>query len=173
MTNDYDPLIKTSATRYLDDTDWRLVKAQLFQESRLSPTAVSKAGAQGLSQFMPGTWRDMMHKMRMPANARPFDPEYAIPALCFYMAELHGQWTAKREPADRYALALASYNAGIGNIIKAQKLAQKKYGTDEANAYHCIISMLHLVTGYGNSRETRDYVEKIFHHFTAQIIKGI
>jgi len=33
-----------------------LLAAQLEQESGWNPSAVSPAGAQGLSQFMPGTW---------------------------------------------------------------------------------------------------------------------
>jgi soluble lytic murein transglycosylase-like protein len=166
MKNDYDTLIKASAARYLDDTDWRLAKAQLFQESRLNPNAESPRGAQGLAQFMPGTWRDMQRKMRMPATASPFDPEFAIPALCFYMSELHNEWSAKREPADRYALALASYNAGLGHLLKAQKLS------GGANQYHKIIAQLRHVTGDDDAPETIDYVNKIFGYFVEQIIKG-
>jgi soluble lytic murein transglycosylase-like protein len=162
----YNSLIQSSADKYLLDVDWRLVKAQLFQESRLNPNAVSKAGAQGLAQFMPGTWRDMQKKMRMPANASPFNPEFAIPALCYYMAELHNQWSAKREPADRYALALASYNAGLGNLLNAQKLA------GGANEYHKIIAQLHRVTGHDDAPETIGYVDKIFDYFVAQILRG-
>jgi soluble lytic murein transglycosylase-like protein len=162
----YDGMIKLSAERFLLDVDWRLVKAQLFQESRLNPTAVSPVGAQGLAQFMPKTWSDMKRELRMHAEASPFEPTYAIPALCHYMAKLHNQWTAKREDADRYALALASYNAGLGNIIRAQKLA------GNANEYHQIIAQLHRVTGDKNARETRTYVEKIFGYFVEQITRG-
>jgi soluble lytic murein transglycosylase-like protein len=162
----YNGLIKDSADKYLLDVDWRLVKAQLFQESKLDPSAVSPAGAVGISQFMQGTWNDMKKKMAMPTNASPLQPVYAVPALCFYMAKLHDQWTAKRTDADRYALALASYNAGIGNLLSAQKLA------GNANEYHKIIAQLHRVTGDKNARETHTYVEKIFGYFVEQIIRG-
>jgi soluble lytic murein transglycosylase-like protein len=173
MINDYDPIIKSAAATHLPGTDWRLVKAQLFQESRLNTNAVSPVGAQGIAQFMPGTWADMTKQMRMPADASPFDPDFAIPAMCHYMAKLYKEWSAPRPAADRYALTLASYNAGMGNILKAQKLAQKMYGINEANAYYRIISALHLVTGYGHSRETREYVAKIYNYFTSLIIEGI
>jgi soluble lytic murein transglycosylase-like protein len=166
MINTYDTLIKTSAKKYLDGVDWRLVKAQLWQESKLKPTAVSRAGAQGIAQFMPDTWSDMKKQMRMPEHARPFDPVYAVPALCFYMAQLHDQWTAPREPADRYALTLASYNAGLGNLLNAQKLA------GGAPEYHKIIAQLPRVTGADNAEETTDYVVRIFGYFTAQILEG-
>jgi soluble lytic murein transglycosylase-like protein len=162
----HDPLIKHSAENYLHDVDWRLIKAQLFQESRLKVDAVSPAGAIGIAQFMPGTWNDMKKQMRMPTNASPLQPEYAIPALCHYMAKLHNEWTAKREDADRYALAMASYNAGLGNIVEAQKLAAG------ANQYHKIIAQLHQVTGEDNAHETRTYVERIFGYFVEQITRG-
>jgi soluble lytic murein transglycosylase-like protein len=162
----YNSLIQSSAEKYLLDVDWRLVKAQAYQESKLNPTAVSPAGAVGIAQFMQGTWNDMKKQMSMPTNASPLQPVYAIPALCFYMAKLHGQWTAKRTDADRYALALASYNAGIGNLLDAQRLA------GNANEYHQIIAQLHRVTGDKNARETRTYVERIFGYFVEQIIRG-
>jgi soluble lytic murein transglycosylase-like protein len=162
----YNGLIKVSADKFLLDVDWRLVKAQLFQESKLDPSAVSQAGAVGISQFMPGTWNDMKKQMAMPTNASPLQPVYAIPALCHYMAKLHDQWNAKREDADRYALALASYNAGIGNLLSAQKLA------GNTNEYHKIIGQLHRVTGDDNAYETRTYVDKIFGYFVEQITRG-
>lgn len=166
MINTYDKLIKTSTHQYLEGVDWRLVKAQLWQESKLRPNAVSPAGAQGLAQFMQGTWSDMKKQMRMPEQARPFDPVYAVPALCFYMAQLHEEWNAEREPADRYALTLASYNAGMGNLLKAQKLA------GDAAEYHRIIAQLPAVTGRDNAHETTTYVSRIFGYFTAQILEG-
>jgi len=55
MNKKYDALIKTAQKKYLPGTDWRLLKAQLTQESDLNPRAVSPAGAQGIAQFMPNT----------------------------------------------------------------------------------------------------------------------
>lgn len=161
----YDALIKLSASRYLIDVDWRLVKAQLYQESRLRPNAISPAGAQGIAQFMPGTWSDMRKKLKLPPDASPFNAALAIPAMCIYMADLHSKWTAKREDADRYALALASYNAGMGHLITAQSLAG---GPAE---YNRIIAKLHQVTGDKNAAETRTYVERIFGYFVEQIVR--
>jgi membrane-bound lytic murein transglycosylase MltF len=162
----YDPLIKHSTDKYQPGVDWRLVKAQLFQESQLKPDAVSPAGAQGIAQFMPKTWAEKHKQMRMPPEATPFKPQFAIPALCFYMTQLHDEWTAERAISDRYALTLASYNAGLGNILDAQELA------GGANEYHKIIAQLHRVTGDKNARETRTYVERIFGYFVEQITRG-
>lgn len=164
MKNDYDTLIKTAAGHYLPGVDWRLVKAQLYQESMLNPKAVSPAGAQGLAQFLPGTWADMAKELDLPAGASPFEPDYAIPAMCYYMDQLYKKWKSPRPDADRYALTLASYNAGFGNLVQAQK---KSGG---ALDYLTIAGHLHLVTGRSNANETRTYVQRIFRYFTGQIL---
>jgi soluble lytic murein transglycosylase-like protein len=164
MKNTYDTLIKTAAGHYLPGVDWRLVKAQLYQESMLNPKAVSPVGAKGLAQFMPATWADMIKPLEMPADASPFDPDYAIPACCYYMKQLHQKWSSPRPEADRYALALASYNAGFGNLINAQKKAGGAFD------YQTIAGHLHYVTGQGNASETRTYVRRIFGYFTSQIL---
>lgn len=163
MPDTYDTLIRKTAPQFLYGVDWRLIKAQLWQESRLDPNAVSPVGALGIAQFMPATWGDMKQQMTMPEDASAFDPEHAIPAMCFYMDYLHNKWYAWREPSDRYALTLASYNAGIGNIFNAQKLA------NGANDYATIIAQLHRVTGEKNATETRGYVSRIFGYFVHQI----
>jgi len=162
-------LIKTAACAYLPGGDWRLLKAQLMQESRLNPKAVSPAGAQGIAQFMPGTWNDMKKILRKEldiVNPDPFIIEHAIPACAIYMRQCYDTWTSPRPELDRYCLALASYNAGTGNILKAQKLASM------ANDYASIITQLHRVTGPSNAHETRTYVEKIFSYWGQYAIQG-
>jgi soluble lytic murein transglycosylase-like protein len=166
MIKNYDPLIKSAAAAHLPGTDWRLVKAQLFQESRLNPDAISKRNAKGIAQFMPDTWEDMRKQLHMPADASPHNPILAIPAMTYYMAQLNKKWNWPRPDADRYALALASYNAGFGNIADAQTLA------NNATSYAPIIAQLHRVTGKDNARETREYVAKIFDYWKVQILEG-
>jgi len=134
--------------------DWRLLKAQCIAESNLDPLAVSPVGAQGLCQFMPQTWRDM--KAKDPTLGSPFNGSMSIRASAAYMSYLIKYWYAPRPDGDRYCLAIASYNAGAGNITDAQKLAVDKV--------HCepILCELHKVT-FHNSNETRGYVKRIFH----------
>ena len=124
------------------------------------------AGARGIAQFMPKTWDEISSRMGFPSNSTPFGTYHAIPACCYYMRELYDRWTAPRPEADRYALALASYNAGFGNLIKAQKLA------GGVNEYHKIIAQLHRVTGDENATETTDYTKKIFGYFNDQLLFG-
>ena len=47
------PPIASAAQRY--NVSATLLAAQLYQESKFNPFAVSRAGAQGIAQFMPGT----------------------------------------------------------------------------------------------------------------------
>lgn len=80
-------------------------------ESGLNPTAISRAGAGGLWQFMPGTGRYYKLHQDWYIDER-LDPYKATEAACKYLAELYrmfGDWE----------LALASYNAGPGNVRKA------------------------------------------------------
>ena len=156
MKNQYDQLIKNASDDYLPGIDWRLLKAQLMAESGLNPNAKSPVGAQGIAQFMPGTWDQIAKEMNLPDHANPYQPERAIPAAAYYMRKLWDTWTTEREQTDRYFLALASYNAGLGNILKAQKKA------DMATEYKPIAAHLHQVTGEDNSNETISYVRRIY-----------
>jgi len=150
----YDQDIKNATEKYLFGIDWRLVKAQYYQESGLDPEAVSPAGAMGIAQFMPSTWVEVTNTIGLHA-AIPEDADASILAGAFYMHRMLATWTAPRPDADRYSLALASYNAGLGNILKAQELA------GGANDYASIIASLPGVTGK-NAAETTGYVKRIW-----------
>ena len=82
-----------------------LLSALVWQESRWRANAVSRAGARGLSQLMPGTARDL----GVDAN----DPS----------ANLGGGARYLRQQLDRFGgnieLALAAYNAGPGRVARA------------------------------------------------------
>ena len=129
--------------------DWRLLKAQCYQESLLDPLAVSPVGAQGICQFMPATWADM------PIEGSPFTPRLNIHAAAYYMGRLRTGWSSPRPEFDRHSLAMASYNAGFGNLLKAQRLCTG------AILYAEIIDCLPDVTGR-HSNETITYVERIW-----------
>ncbi|MCW8918955.1 MAG: transglycosylase SLT domain-containing protein [Gammaproteobacteria bacterium] len=158
----YDTLIERAAERYLPGVDWRLWKAQLYQESLLNPDAVSPAGAAGIAQFMPGTWsqisRELGHDGVSPHMAGP-----AIDAGAYYMAKLRNGWSSPRPEADRHSLAAASYNAGMGNLIKAQRQCGGAVG------YPDIITCLPDVTGH-HSTETIVYVQRIWQWWTQMVL---
>jgi len=151
----YDQQIRLAGNSYLPDWDWLRLKAQLFQESQLDPKAVSPVGAKGIAQFMPATWVDVCNRMGFPQSASPFDPAFAIPGAAWYMDTLRKQWTAPRPDLERWRLTLATYNTGMGNMLKAQKAA------DGANDFETIMAYLPAVTGPAGSLETRTYVSRI------------
>lgn len=149
--NKYDDLIRAAAAAHLPGTDWRLFKAQIWAESSFNPRAVSPAGAQGLGQIMPATWQEL-------GGGDPFDPETNVYASAKYMAKMIRVFTAPRTDDQRHDLALASYNAGVGNILRAQRLTGKDANWPE------VAKVLAKVTGR-HSKETIDYVAKIRKQF--------
>ena len=156
IASTYDSDIERAAAQFLPQWDWRWLKAQLFAESELKADAVSPVGAQGIAQFMPGTWDDAAAALHFPATATPFEACCAIRAAAWYMGLLRTKWRSMpRSEDDRRRLAQASYNAGLGNLIKAQKRARG------ALDYPHIIARLSEVTGHANAHETTTYVERI------------
>lgn len=132
--------------------------AQATQESRFNASAVSPVGALGIAQFMPETAEMVanelaQHEMFKNGFDRS-DINQSIWAQVYYMNKLFGTWSWKRSTTSKMQLALASYNAGIGNILKAQKVSGDKKHWIE------IKSSLHKVTGR-HSKETTKYVSNI------------
>ncbi len=153
IPNSYDREIQQAVKRWWPDVPyWNLWKAQLYQESRLEAGAVSRAGARGLAQFMPGTWRDVRADLRIASSPHSVD---AIDAGAYYMAKLRRIWKAERTALERNELAQASYNAGAGHILKAQRLC------GNARLWMTVKACLARVTGPGNAHETRTYVDRI------------
>lgn len=163
-TDKYDRQIARAVAMYWPAYPFPVAwKAQLYQESRLDPDAVSPVGAAGLAQFMPGTWRQVVRELRYPPGISPHH-DIAIDAGAYYMAKLHRQWSAPRSWDDRHKLAQASYNAGLGHVLAAQKRCGGPPGYPE------IIRCLPDVTGR-HAMETITYVERIarwVRMFTAQ-----
>jgi len=95
--------IESAARHY--DLPVEFLTRLLQQESSFFTLAVSRAGAQGIAQFMPNT--ATARGLRDPFD--PFDPEKAIPAAAAYLAELRRQF-------GNLGLAAAAYNAGSKRI---------------------------------------------------------
>lgn len=116
----YEPLIQEAASA--NDVPAALIRAVMQTESAFNPFAVSRVGAKGLMQLMPSLAKEM-------GVTDPFDPRQNVMAGAKYlrkMLDLH---------SGNVRLALASYNAGPGNV--------KRY------------------KGIPPFEETRNYVKKI------------
>lgn len=80
-------------------------------ESALQTTAVSRAGAVGLWQFIPSTGKSYGLEINSLVDERR-DPVRATEAACHFLKDLYaifGDWS----------LAIAAYNCGPGNVSKA------------------------------------------------------
>ena len=91
-----------------------LIYAIARQESTFDPNALSPAGARGLMQLMVPTAQETAKKMALPFAAERLtrDPPYNVTLGSAHLAELVELWGGS------YCLAIASYNAGIGNVRK-------------------------------------------------------
>jgi soluble lytic murein transglycosylase-like protein len=98
----HDPIAK-AALRW--NVPMNVLAAQLYAESGFNPFATSRAGAQGIAQFMPGT----AHSYGL---GNPYDPFAAIDAQAHLMSDLLKRF-------GKVSLALAAYNAGSGAVEKA------------------------------------------------------
>jgi hypothetical protein len=116
-----DQLIRSSSSSF--GVDPYLVFCVMEHESQFRAKAISPKGAQGLMQLMPGTAARF-------GVSNPFDPAQNISGGTRYLKELLTMF------GGRIDLALASYNAGEGAVLK--------YGSN--------------VPPY---RETREYVQRI------------
>ncbi len=85
--------------------DPNMVFAVIRAESNFNPYAVSKAGARGLMQLMPGTAEEMR-------VTNSFDPEQNVAGGTQYLAKMMELFD------DNVELSLAAYNAGPGAVKK-------------------------------------------------------
>ena len=111
-------------------------------ESAFKPTALSRAKAKGMWQFMPGTASDHGLKRDWYVDERS-DAEKATRAAAVYLKTLAGMFGGD------WHLALASYNAGPGRVQRAMKRSGR---TD----YWSLSSNSRFLP-----RETREYVPQI------------
>lgn len=114
--SEYDDLLRRHARNI--GWDWRLLASQTYQESKFDPDARSWAGAMGLLQLMPPTAREL-------GVAQPFDPEQNVAGAVEYLQWLEERWQEIPDPEQRLRFVLASYNAGLGHVGDARRLAEK------------------------------------------------
>lgn len=112
----YDGLARRYAERYA--FDWRLILAQMYEESRFDPAAVSDVGARGLMQVMPETAREFGFRDL-------HDPDRGIHAGVHYLDWLRSQLERSLPVMERNWLALAAYHAGPYRIRSARREAER------------------------------------------------
>jgi len=137
--------------------NWHHFKAQAIAESRLEKNAKSHVGAIGLMQIMPATYEEIIKRHRYIKGSSN-SPKWNIAAGISYNRSIWNLFKADRPFQDRLNFTFGAYNAGKGNIIKAQKRA-KRSGINP-DLWSSIEKTLPKVTGK-HSKETLGYVAKI------------
>jgi Transglycosylase SLT domain len=100
---EYSDIVKQAAEKF--NLPENLITAVIKQESNFNNSVVSRSGAEGLMQLMPGTAKFLGVK-------DSFDPVQNIMGGAKYLRQMLNQFDGNIE------LALAAYNAGPGNVKK-------------------------------------------------------
>lgn len=129
----YFPIIEETLDKYNLPLE---LKYLAIIESALNPKARSRAGANGLWQFMYGTAKNMKLEITSFVDERR-DPLKSTDAAARYLKQLY-------ETYDDWYLAIAAYNCGPGNVNRAIRRSGNK--TNYWEIY------------YRLPRETRGYV---------------
>ncbi len=117
VPGDLAPIIVAAGATCQDVTP-ALLAAQLRQESGFRADAVSAAGAEGIAQFMPGTWSTWGRDADGDGVADPFDPADAIGAEARLLCALVARARRSGLRGAPVALALAGYNAGWAAVLR-------------------------------------------------------
>ena len=165
----YDDLFRKYAP--LLDWDWQLLVSIAYQESHFIPSIVAWSGAEGLMGVMP---RTAEHLGFQPEDMQ--DPEKCIQAGVACLLQFGKGFTEVPDSLERVKLTLASYNAGIGHVNDAQRLALKyekdpNVWNDNVAEFIRLKSEPHYYTdsvcnhGYLRGKETYNYVAEVLERY--------
>jgi soluble lytic murein transglycosylase len=137
------PTLRTSVSGEL----WSLAHGISRQESSFDPYAVSHAGARGMMQLMVPTAREQAGKIGVGFDSYRLisDPSYNVMIGSSYFQRMLNIWGGS------VPLAVASYNAGSGNVSKWVR----QYGDPRSQ-----VDMLKWIEAIPYS-ETRAYVQRV------------
>jgi hypothetical protein len=151
----YDAQLKIAAKEF--SVSCTVLKAHAYAESGMDPKAVSPAGAQGLIQLMPATFKEA----NVGSNA--FDPQTNARAAAKYIAGLSQNPCPANKASscvggsyNRYSTA--GYNAGKGANAASADCSGKTKWECEING-----------AGY---KETREYVDRVWANITVLKTNG-
>ena len=147
--------------------DWRFMSAIAYCESRFKEGLVSKRGAAGLMQVMPVVARHF----KVPVS-HIYNTETNVRLACRLLTEFENMLRIPETTPeyDRLSIILASYNAGVGHVQDARRLA--KADGANPNSWAVVSNYLKLKSDpqyytrsevkagrFAGSRETLGFVE--------------
>jgi membrane-bound lytic murein transglycosylase F len=112
----YGKIIRDAAQE--NELDWRLIAAQIYQESHFRKWARSSAGAHGLMQLTSRT-------AEAYGLSSLYNPVQNIHAGVRHLRMLYDLFDEEAEGAEQIFIALGAYNIGQGHIRDAQKIARQ------------------------------------------------
>jgi len=125
---------------------WTMIHAIARQESQFDRKIVSRTGARGLMQLMPGTAREVAGKTGVAYIPSSLDdPGYNTALGAWYFGRLMDRY------GGNYVLSVAAYNAGAGNVNKwIASNGDPRAGAD-------VLTWIEAIP----FKETRDYVQRV------------
>ena len=159
----YQKLFEKAGKKY--DIPWTMLAAQSYQESHWDRLAKSPTGVRGLMMLTRVTAKEMGIKHRLNATSSIFGGAK-------YFNSIYKRISPDVKGMERYKLAYAAYNVGMGHLIDARALA-RKLGKNP-NIWKDLKTVLpllskrkyykHLKYGYARGQEPVDYVDAIFEY---------
>ena len=127
------------------EVDPLLILAIIKTESNFNPKSISTSSAVGLMQLMDSTAKEIAEKEKMDYIITDlYNPEINIKLGTIYFSELKKYY-------NNTSLAIAAYNAGIGNVNKW--IENKKIEPDGSNIENIPF------------KETNNYVRKVIRNY--------
>lgn len=151
--------------------DWQLLASIAYQESRFNNRVVSWAGAQGLMGIMPRTAKGFgvsPHELH--------DPDVSVHTAVRCLITFRKGFQKITDPEEKIKFTLAAYNAGIGHVYDAQRLAIK-YNKDPFVWDNNVVEYIRLKSepayyndsickhGYLRGSETANYVTQVMKRY--------
>ncbi len=165
----FDAAFRKYSKRYFGPThDWREFKAQGLTESNLDTAARSPVGARGVMQLMPTTFHEVASR-NPEIQQRIDDPEWNIAAGISYDRRLWLQWGQDSVGDHRRAFMFASYNAGRGTLLMAQRMARAE--SLDHRAWPNIERIAPQMRRW-RYRETLEYLRRIDRHLESMDEQG-
>ncbi len=154
-------------------TDWRLMSAIGYVESRFKPHVTSYSGAMGIMQIMPRTAK--IHGITPEMAADP-EVNIRIASLHYNLIDYMLDIPDRVSEEERICFNLACYNGGIGRVHDAQRLA--RHAGEDPYSWSVVSKQLlnlrepefyeleFIRNGrFGTAHHTVSYVNKVMHHY--------
>ena len=165
----FDAAFRKYSKRYFGPAhDWREFKAQGLTESNLDTTARSHVGARGVMQLMPTTFQEVVSR-NPEIQRRIDDAEWNIAAGISYDRRLWLQWAQDSVSDHRREFMFASYNAGRGTLLLAQRMARAE--SLDHRAWPNIEQIAPSMRRW-RYRETLEYLRRIDRHLESMDEQG-